>query len=66
MLAKRLDIDYFDNDLLRLASEESGINISLFGKADEKVSLAGFQRIVFNSGYFTVPCSCAGNIFDYF
>ena len=32
MLAKKLDIDYFDNDLLRLASEESGINIALFGK----------------------------------
>ena len=49
MLAKRLDIDYFDNDLLRLASEESGINISLFGKADEKVKANLFKK--YNRSY---------------
>ena len=49
MLAERLDIDYFDNDLLRLASEESGINISLFGKADEKVKASLFKK--YNRSY---------------
>ena len=49
MLAKKLDIDYFDNDLLRLASEESGINIALFGKADEKVKANLFKK--YNRSY---------------
>ena len=35
MLAERLNISWYDQDLIRLASEESGINIDLFGKADE-------------------------------
>ena len=49
LLAERLDIDWFDNDLLRLASEESGINISLFGKADEKVKANLFKK--YNKSY---------------
>lgn len=41
-LAERLNIDFVDRELLRLASDESGINEALFGVADErapKVSL---------------------------
>lgn len=49
LLAQRLDIDYFDNDLIRLASEESGINIELFGKADEKVKASLFKK--YNRSY---------------
>lgn len=49
LLAKRLDIDYYDNDLIKLASEESGINIELFGRADEKVKVGLFKR--FNRSY---------------
>ena len=49
LLAQRLDIDYYDNDLLRLASEESGINIELFGKADERVKANLFKR--YNRSY---------------
>lgn len=49
LLAKRLDIDWFDNDLLKLASEESGINIALFGKADEKVKANLFKK--YNRSY---------------
>ena len=43
MLAERLGIDWYDQDLIKLASEESGINIELFDKADEykKTSLFG-------------------------
>ena len=44
MLAKRLNIDYYDMELLRLASEESGINIELFNQADEHVKTGFFKR----------------------
>lgn len=37
MLAKKLGIGYYDRELLRLASEDSGINEQLFAKADENV-----------------------------
>ncbi|MCR5788457.1 MAG: cytidylate kinase-like family protein [Lachnospiraceae bacterium] len=36
-LSKRLGIPYYDKDLIRLASEDSGINEALFANADEKV-----------------------------
>lgn len=36
MLAKRLDIPFYDKELLRMASEESGIDEGLFGRNDEK------------------------------
>lgn len=35
MLAHELNIDFYDRDLLKLASDDSGINESLFAKADE-------------------------------
>lgn len=38
MLAKELNISFYDRELLRLASDESGINEKLFGKADERVN----------------------------
>ena len=37
MLARELNIPYYDRELMRLASDESGINEELFAKADEKV-----------------------------
>ena len=37
MLSKRLDIPFYDKDLVRFASDESGINEALFVNADEKV-----------------------------
>lgn len=37
MLSERLGIHYYDKELLRLASEDSGINEDLFGNADEKI-----------------------------
>lgn len=36
-LAEELKIPYYDRDLLRLASDDSGINEQLFAKADEKL-----------------------------
>ena len=44
MLAKKLDINHYDGELIQLASEESGINIELFGKADETVKTNLFKR----------------------
>ena len=47
MLAENLGIHYYDKELLRLASDESGINEQLFAKADEKLGarsiLKGFR-----------------------
>lgn len=36
-LAEELDIHCYDRGLIRMASDESGINEALFGKADEKL-----------------------------
>ena len=44
MLAKRLGIDFYDMELLHLASEESGINITLFNQADEHVKTGFFKK----------------------
>lgn len=37
MLAERLGIHYYDRELMKLASDESGINEALFVNVDEKV-----------------------------
>lgn len=36
MLSKKLGIEFYDRDLIKLASEDSGINEALFGESDEK------------------------------
>ncbi len=43
ILAKDLDIPFYDRELLQLASEDSGIDIELFGKSDEKVKKSILQ-----------------------
>lgn len=37
MLSKELGIEYYDKDLIKIASETSGINEGLFGNSDEKI-----------------------------
>lgn len=37
MLAEKLGINYYDREILHLASDDSGINEELFAKADEKL-----------------------------
>lgn len=37
MLAQKLGVHFYDKELLKLASEESGINEALFANADEKI-----------------------------
>ena len=47
-LAKELGWSYYDRDLLRLASDDSGINEELFAKADEKAKRTSLFRIARN------------------
>ncbi len=44
MLAEKLGIEYYDKDLIRMASEASGINVGLFAEADE-VPKGGLHRL---------------------
>lgn len=39
MLSEKLDIPFYDRELLRMASDDSGIHERLFGQADERVKL---------------------------
>ncbi len=48
MLSEELGIPYYDRDLLRLASDDSGINEQLFAKADEKIKKSLLFRIASN------------------
>lgn len=45
MLADEFGIDMYDRELLRLASEDSGINESLFANADERVKNSLLYRV---------------------
>lgn len=44
MLAKELGISCYDKEIIRMASDESGINEELFIKADEKLKKSIFRR----------------------
>lgn len=46
MLSEDLSIHYYDRELLRLASDESGINEELFGRADEKIKSSFLYKIM--------------------
>lgn len=49
MLANKLNIHYYDKELIKLASEESGINEALFVNADEQVKSKGiFDKLTHN------------------
>ena len=48
MLAEELGIPFYDRDLLRLASDDSGINQDLFAKADEKIKKSPLFNIARN------------------
>lgn len=71
LLAKHYGINFYDKEILRLASDDSGINEALFAQADEKVkstTLFKVSRHVYNgelippaSGDFTSD----RNLFNY-
>ena len=46
MLAQELGINCYSREILRMASEDSGINERLFGMSDEKIRRAGWFRIL--------------------
>ena len=48
MLSEQLNIPYYDRELLRLASDDSGINEELFAKADEKLKKSLLFKIARN------------------
>ncbi len=43
MLAEELGVHFYDRELLRLASDDSGIHERLFGEADEKIKKSLFM-----------------------
>lgn len=49
MLAKELNVPYYDKELMKLASDDSGINEALFVKADEKLKSTRLFRIAKNA-----------------
>lgn len=72
MLADKLGVHYYDKELIKLASEESGINAELFVKADEQVKSKGlFDKLTHTvyQGELISPKSddflSAQNIFNY-
>lgn len=71
MLAESLGIHYYDREILRLASEESGINEELFAKADEKLKNSLLYRAARNvyKGELISPDSddfvSGNNLFNY-
>lgn len=71
MLADRLGVHFYNKELMKLASEESGINEALFGSADEKARssrLFGSSSHVY-AGELIPPESddftSADNLFNY-
>ncbi len=44
MLSEKLGVSYYDKELIKVASEESGISESLFGISDEKVKKSIFKH----------------------
>lgn len=47
MLSKRLGVEFYDKDIIKLASEESGINEALFGQSDERTKGGLGKRSVY-------------------
>ena len=44
MLSEKLGVKFYDKELLRIASDESGINEALFGQSDEKTKNSLFGK----------------------
>lgn len=44
MISEKLGVSYYDKELIKVASEESGISESLFGISDEKVKKSIFKH----------------------
>lgn len=71
MLAKKLGISYYDKEIIRMASDESGIDLSLFGKVEAGSSVKAplFNRTGLYKGELIPPNSrefiSDENLFNY-
>lgn len=70
MLADELNIKAYDREIVRMASEESGINEALFGEADEKLKnpLMRYAKGVYKGRIITPDCEdfvSDKNLFNY-
>lgn len=69
MLAEKLGAQFYDKDLIKLASEESGINEALFGESDEKTKSGLFGKPAVYKGGVITPDKAAftseENLFNY-
>ncbi len=52
MLAEELNIPYYDNEILTLASEASGISEGLFAQNDEKLKGVSLLKTIISKGHF--------------
>ena len=54
MLAERLGISFYDKQIIQMASDESGIDVKLFGKVEAgdkvKTSLFGNKESIYKGG----------------
>lgn len=55
MLAERLGVKFYDKELIRIASDASGINESLFGQSDEKTKGIFFWKPGVYKGKLIAP-----------
>lgn len=51
LLAEELGINCYDREILRMASDDSGINEALFGQTDEKLKKSPLFRIARKNPY---------------
>ena len=69
MLSKKYNIPYYDKELLRIASDDSGINESLFGMSDEKSKSGILKKVKVYEGKVISPESpdftSEENLFNY-
>ena len=69
MLADKLGAKFYDKELLRLASDASGINEALFGESDEKTSSGVFKKPKVYKGEIISPSeskfTSEENLFNY-
>ncbi|MFR2965736.1 MAG: cytidylate kinase family protein [Anaerovoracaceae bacterium] len=62
-LAKQLGIKYYDRDLIRIASEDSGINEALFNLADRRAAAILSKNITRRKlSHLTATSSSRGKI----
>ncbi len=55
MLAEKLGVKFYDKELIRIASDESGINEALFGQSDEKTRNGIFGKPGIYKGEVIAP-----------